>query len=72
MLMTVLLLHFSGTFVVLNEKQAKVVRRIFQDFEKEMFVPDIANGLNAECVCGLRDRPAWADVTISVCFRMSF
>ena len=53
----------SGNLII-DPAQAKIVRRIFRDFEEGWTASAIANALNKEGVCGVRGKPAWNRATI--------
>lgn len=50
--------------LVIDESQARVVRRIYSDFLQGKTPLEIAKELNREGVCGVHGRPCWAAVTI--------
>lgn len=53
----------DGKFVI-NPEQAKLVRRIYREFEEGMYTADIAAELNAEGICGVKGKPAWVAETV--------
>ena len=53
----------SGNLIV-DEKQAEIVRRIYREFLSGRLPLDIAKGLNRDGICGVHGRPCWAAVTI--------
>lgn len=50
--------------LVINEEQAKVVRRIFREFEEGWIPSEIANHLNNDNVKGVRGKALWKSGTI--------
>ena len=50
--------------LVINEKEAKLVRRIFKDFLEGVNPEDIAKNLNEEGVPGVSGEPKWIRATI--------
>ena len=50
--------------LVINEKEAKLVRRIFKDFLEGINPEDIARNLNEEGVPGVSGEPKWIKATI--------
>ena len=50
--------------LIVNQEQAKVVRRIFQDFLEGWQPSEIARKLNAEKVPGVHGEPHWAAVSV--------
>lgn len=48
----------------INEEEAKLVRRIYREFEEGMNVAEIARELNEEGICGLRGKTSWVSHTI--------
>ena len=50
--------------LVIDERQAAVVRRIYREFLDGKLPLEIAKELNREGVCGVHGRPCWAAVTI--------
>ena len=50
--------------MIINKDQAKVVRRIFREFEEGRTPPEIAKHLNDEKIKGVRGKVAWNGATI--------
>ena len=50
--------------LVINPDQAKIVRRIFREFEEGWTPSEIARRLNAEKVKGVKGKPSWSTGTI--------
>ena len=50
--------------IIINPEQAKIVRRVYREFEEGWTPSDIARNLNEDKVRGVRGRAAWSAATI--------
>ena len=57
---------------IINEEQAKLVKRIYREFLEGVRIPEIASELNNEGVCGINGRPAWNMATIKAMLQNEF
>ena len=50
--------------IIINQEQAKIVRRVFREFEEGWTPNEIAKHLNEEKINGVKGKPAWNGATI--------